>query len=456
MLFTRYSRPICTLALFFLGLLPCAFAQSIPVEASPDAPNPDAANKKRIDIPAASQTPNTLTPDNPSLPPLNPANKNQNRNTTESILFAPNQDDPTKFLQPKPDLTGPAPLPQSEIPSAETPEFTKFLEERLSLRSLPVTASIPEKIVIQAMMRLLIQREILPQAVYNLYSRNINALVSRGAFANVLIKSQGHNTSLVSEYPTYRDVPKTYWAYAPIEVARERQLLTGNAQGYFHPNDIVSRKDAYLIFAGLLAGTRPSLALSDKILSPFSDSGSIPERIRPDIARLVNAQLILPKPEPDNQLNIEAPLDFAELSAILSREVEIQDYKRFLLPVNEATLPHLPSGVAFSVVPNGALFKNKMVVGDTVYFSLTQPVQTTLNGAPLEIPLGTRLDGELANITNGTEGPIYEIHFNKIQVPAGDNYQVEGSIDLKFDNTQVEPFIVPGEPYHFTSTYTQP
>lgn len=306
----------------------------------------------------------------------------------------------------------------------------------------------PERLVIQAMMRLLVKQGIFPEHVYELYRDGQNPVVNKAHFADVMVKALGHDTSIVSEFPVYRDVDKSHWAYAPIEVLRERQLMGATPQGYFYPDAPITRQQAYLIIARTVAGKDPSLELANEILSPFSDVNDIPPKIRPAIARLVNAKIIIPRPAPRNQLNLSRKMRYGELAAILSREIEIKDYRRLLLPVDKKTLPQLPGGLALSIVPNGAIYKNALAVGDTIYFSLTEPINTTVNGKSITIPRGSRLDGALTAIHQ----QFYTITFETVQTPEGNRYRIHTGLSLEFNTKPAEPFIVPGTPYQVTSS----
>jgi|GEM_PF-5149220 len=74
----------------------------------------------------------------------------------------------------------------------------------------------------------------------------------------------------------YPDVPPEHWAYTDIQWARWLRIMVGDPQGYFHPNDPITRAEAAAvavrtvarsveISAGLMAlGALVAVALSKR------------------------------------------------------------------------------------------------------------------------------------------------------------------------------------------------
>lgn len=314
----------------------------------------------------------------------------------------------------------------------------------------PGAPTVAERAIMQSMMRMLIARGIYPASILTDFQSGKIQPVTRAAFAEVLVKTLGHQTDSVSEFPFYRDVPLTHWAYKPIEVVRERKLLTNVGGGFFRPDAPIRNLDVYLALAQSLAGKNPSLELANEILKSFPDASTIPEEFRPQVARLVNARIIVPRVSGSSWgLAPYGAMNYARLSAMLSREMEITGFDRFVLPVQQAELPMVPAGLRLLVVPNGALFKTRLAVGDTVYFSLTEPVETRLAENLLILSRGSRLVGEMGKSVNGNAYPVI---FKRLETPEGSKFNIHGSLILGFNEKDPNAFIVPGDPIDFFTT----
>lgn len=264
--------------------------------------------------------------------------------------------------------------------------------------------------------------------------------VERAQFAEVIINLLRHNRNYVSNFPFYRDVPLTHPQYRQIEILRERKLIPNNHSftpaGFFFPDQPVTNGEAYRVFGRALAGITPSPETSDLILKPFDGTDDLPLPIRPVVAKLINARIIPVKSFPDQILAVDEFLYFPVLAEMSARLAAITSGQRFALPVDEEAFPALPEGVSLQIVPNSALFKSRMAVGDQVFFSTTEDVPG--------VPRGSRVSG---TVTERLDENRFILTFTSVKTIDGDFYRSRATLTLSFEAGE-DAFIVPGvEPY---------
>lgn len=89
--------------------------------------------------------------------------------------------------------------------------------------------------------------------------------LTRAQLAAVLSRflTEEARADLTGRDTCFRDVPPDHWAYAPVTVASELGLLTGNSEGCFCPDDPVSRTDLALVLNLLVHTESASAALPE-------------------------------------------------------------------------------------------------------------------------------------------------------------------------------------------------
>ncbi len=297
----------------------------------------------------------------------------------------------------------------------------------------------------------LLGKNLFPQVVVDKLQAGENPLVTRAEFAAILVKALNHQTAWVSQFPFYRDVPSTHWAYNAIEVARERQLMGAvwNHPGYFEPDRPIRRLEAYIILARSLAGNVPSLEMSNQILSIFPDYESVPEATRPQVARLVNARIIRPWGEKPALSPME-PLSYVGYAFMLEREMTLTSVKQLLLPKAKALLPTVSSGLSLPIIPNNALFVSQVNVGTSVFFTLTQDIWDSVN--EFKLPKGSRIRGDVTEIQPPS---TYIVTLKQLSTPEDKIYNLNGFVVLPFKNNK-DAILVPDVPYDALTTEAIP
>ncbi len=318
------------------------------------------------------------------------------------------------------------------------------------------TVTLPSDVTLkpdQGIMRYLIRR-----GYFNPFPNNLfhpNAPISRAEFITLLYRASGLNTPFVSEFPYFRDVPTNYWAYTAIEGLRIRNMLTGFPEGYFHPEEPLSRMDAGVLMSKTLGENWLKLT-PNEITSTLSHYGeapdSLPDWARYDLARSVYAGFLLPHHvivgnQTKFALALKAPINRMEAAQMI--------YRRALLGKEENAaevqqIVWIPGGITLDISPSSAISATQLAVGEPLYFTLQTPVQDkALN---LVLPKGTRIRGRVLTLSSDHLESL--VVFNRASLPSGENYRMNAKLMLNFEQIKKDNlYFVPGNLFQ---TITQP
>lgn len=145
--------------------------------------------------------------------------------------------------------------------------------------------------------------------------------ITRAEFASIVVKALGlkpeDNTS------SYTDVKTSDWYSGAIETARAYKLISGYADGSFHPEEKITREQAMTIIAKAmeLTGLKNQLAThnADAALGAFADAGKVAEWAKNGVADGLQAGLINGRSSELKQLAPKASMTRAEVAVILQR-----------------------------------------------------------------------------------------------------------------------------------------
>lgn len=258
--------------------------------------------------------------------------------------------------------------------------------------------------------------------------------VSRGHLAATLINALGFKSGEISEFPFYRDVTREHSAYIPIEIAREKRFLTfPEDHGFYYPEKAVLFSEVYQALAKTMTGPNPDSARSTHLVSGFADSAAIPEDLKPALAKLVETQFLPGDPQKQAAITLKPDevVRAKELAPlILKLMVNTSGNPAVLFP-EPLVLPTLPAGLALTITPTSAIFKSRVTVGDSLYFSLVNAVNP--------LPQNSRLRG---NITQIQDPDTFLVKLDRVDTPDGLHYQT--NIDLTLHFTGRRDLLVPG------------
>lgn len=103
--------------------------------------------------------------------------------------------------------------------------------------------------------------------------------LSRAELASVLVKAFDlkNRKAVHPETEALKDVPAGYWAADDIHTVIRLGIMKGYRDGYFYPEQRISRAEALAIFAQAYGVQQYDDATVKTILAPYSDAKAIPD-----------------------------------------------------------------------------------------------------------------------------------------------------------------------------------
>ena len=125
-----------------------------------------------------------------------------------------------------------------------------------------------------------------------------NKNISRAEFATMLVKGFNLDACGLDREGLFKDVPRGNWANAAIAKAVDENLLKGYPNGYFKPNNHVTRAEALTSIAkGMTCDIDKCKA--DEILSKYADGASVPGWARIPVAKSLESGALKDTPNPN-------------------------------------------------------------------------------------------------------------------------------------------------------------
>lgn len=112
--------------------------------------------------------------------------------------------------------------------------------------------------------------------------------ISRQDFAIILAKALNLDTNVITNTPTFSDVPTSHYSYKYVEAAAKAKLIQGQGNGNFGLGQNLSRQDMAVLFVRAL-GVAPAGKGADL---KFSDASSIADYAKDAVAAAVELKLI--------------------------------------------------------------------------------------------------------------------------------------------------------------------
>lgn len=111
-------------------------------------------------------------------------------------------------------------------------------------------------------------------------------IMSRAELAGILVRAfrLDRRTPTQPNTVALQDVPPDHWAYTDIQTVVRTGVMTGYGEGQFYPNQLVTRAEAFSIFAQAYGVAQFSDETIQGILATHPDAGEIPEWARRSLA----------------------------------------------------------------------------------------------------------------------------------------------------------------------------
>jgi|GEM_PF-2649813 len=261
--------------------------------------------------------------------------------------------------------------------------------------------------------------------------------ITRAEWATILVKAIGHNTGLVSEFPFYRDVPANYPAYVPIEVAREKKLITyQNDHGFYYPAQPVTYQEAYVSIAQAIAGPPPTPEAVTHLLQGFPDWSQLSAKDAAAVAKMVRVHFFR-KPKPQTLLHPKEDVTFTGAAPLVTDLIHLIQLRTPLQAEKETEIDTVPAGLNLTLTPMTSILEASLSVGQSVSFTLVNPI------GPL--PKESRFTGQVISATPSAR--TYTVELTQVKTPEGDEYKTKAQFTIAFSPRSRITFLVPGELY---------
>ena len=143
-----------------------------------------------------------------------------------------------------------------------------------------------------------------------------NASISRAEFASMIVRGMNLEDTINNSFKhTFKDVPKSHWAYDLISAAKDNNLMSSYPDGTFRPNTAVSKIDAMKMLSKKIDSDM-TMNQAEEILSKYSDGNRIPESAKKDVAKVLEANALEDMPNPD-KIYVGTNASRAEVASML-------------------------------------------------------------------------------------------------------------------------------------------
>ncbi len=269
---------------------------------------------------------------------------------------------------------------------------------------------------------------------------NNPAPITRSEWASILAKSLNHNLQMVETFPVYRDVPVTDPNYAPIEVLREKKIMTfPGSKGYFEPNKPVTRAEVFLHISRAISGQILSPEIQKDLLATYTDHDDLAPETSQAAAKMARVRFFTPEAGyHESVLRPNDTITATELAPLVNYLLNVlQDHV-----LEDATLAKnaqfLPAGLNLTLTPSTAVFEAQMTPGQSINFSL-------VNEAP-PLARDSRIQGVVRESLNSH---VYVLVLQSARTPDNRLYKMRAPLQITFPVRRRNSFIITGQ--NFTS-----
>lgn len=282
--------------------------------------------------------------------------------------------------------------------------------------------------------------------------------VTRAEFATMLVKAQNLGNRFEDNGSNFIDVPRSFWAYQPIEIVSDKGLVSGYPGGYFKPGQSISRAEAMAILASVAGAPFPTQAEASSILRDFSDSHQVPQWAERAVAAAVQSGIFTNFPS-SGLIEPNRPATRAEVAMMTQ---QLQDYQvaRLRPPAAPAmganpegpwnTPPSttgsisqqnalikgqvsmVPARTVFTGVVTQPISSDRSQVGDGVALTLDRPMLSP--AGEIVIPQGSQVLGAITRIEpagRGEKNAGIVFDFDRVRMPDGKVFPLSAEINTE-------------------------
>ena len=182
---------------------------------------------------------------------------------------------------------------------------------------------------------------------------NPNKLVTRTEFAVMVIKALGQENMLINDMYTFEDLPKSHWAWPYVVRAVDLDILK-SSDGYFYPNDYVSRSEIITFLVNILKTehiTKKEAIVA--LQNTYIDFDDIPDWFKVTAGKAEVINVIAKEPPREQYLDYDSYVTRAQMAVFLynlKRELFSYIEKQRLIELS----PKIGEGIVIeNIITNG-------------------------------------------------------------------------------------------------------
>lgn len=215
-------------------------------------------------------------------------------------------------------------------------------------------------------------------------------LVTRAEYAALMIKALNQETMQVENMYTFEDIDANHWAWSYVLKALNLDILEPAADGYFYPNDYVTRSEIITLLTNLLKTEH--ISKKEAIIAlqnAYTDFDDIPDWFKVTAGKAEAIGVIAKEPPRQNYLDYDSYVTRAQIAVFLANMKEKTDY-------------YLAEKVAEEKAPKkatGIIIENVIKKGDVITVPARSVLPITIIGqiSTENAKLGQMFQAKFAN-----------------------------------------------------------
>ncbi|WP_373531888.1 hypothetical protein [Vampirovibrio sp.] len=270
--------------------------------------------------------------------------------------------------------------------------------------------------------------------------------VTRAQLAEVMVKAMAYDTTLLSQFPFYRDVPLENPAYMPIEVAREKKLMEYQQDhGFYYPDKPITYGELYLVISRAITGPPLEAPRAAHLLRNIPERAMLTPELYNAVAKMAQSRFF--EKTWRHQTRFEPVAETVTPQGLAPFVAYMMFLKERRTPVtaSDQVNPQLPAGLKLVISPSTGILEERLKAGGRIRFQLINAVET--------IPRGSMVRG---TVQEASTGRTYQIIFNSIQATDGKTYDTRAELSVSFTARDKLGFIVPGETFEVITLPAEP
>lgn len=215
-------------------------------------------------------------------------------------------------------------------------------------------------------------------------------LITRAQYAVMIVKALKQENIPIENMYTFEDIDASDWTWKYVLRALNLDILKPCADGYFCPDDYITRSEVITFLVNLLKTEDITKKEAIEALqNAYDDFEDIPDWFKQTAGKAEVLKLIPKEPPRENRLDYDKYVTRAQMAVFLANmKKEIDSYEQE--KIKEATSPKIASGI---------ILANVILNGDVAFIPAKSvlPIMVTGQISSKDTPAGQMFQAKFAN-----------------------------------------------------------